>query len=92
MNHLLRLTPDSQQGPRDREAMLKYFLFLMWLQSGFEKDLKQNLTGSSLLQHYRKATVLEQQQHPQEANFLLKKLVGEDGFLTAKLYYYSHLQ
>lgn len=39
----------SQQGPRDRRATLKYFLFLMWLQCGFEKDLMQNLIGRSLL-------------------------------------------
>lgn len=53
MNHLLRLTPDSQQGPRDRGATLKYFLFLMWFQSGFEKDLKQNLIGSNITEKPR---------------------------------------
>ena len=29
--------------------MLKYFLFLMWFWSGFERDLTQNLIGSILL-------------------------------------------
>lgn len=81
MNHLQRLTPDSQQGPRDRGATLKYFVFLMWFQSGFEKDLKKNLIGSSLLRHYRKPQFQSNNSIPKKQISSSKKYLEKMVFL-----------